>query len=338
MKQLLGLILVAIFLIGGCGSDSDKLKKDTHEYELAKALAEKHSYLDPDQNNVLVKTNNFKLTVGEVITALFEGMGNRIDGLKDMPAENLKQYFENISERLAEQKMLLKKADAAGIKVSESEVDSLLQFQYERAGGVERFKSMLERTGVQMDFIRRDLEKNRKINRYLETILEAQLEISEQELQQAYNQDKTATVRHILMNTQGKSEQEKMEIYQKMEKILAEAKSGKDFATLANNYSEDPGSNTRGGLYEDFEQGAMVEPFDRAAFSLPVGEISDIVETQYGYHILKVLDRKKDTRPYDQVRSELLKEVKNQKRKEVVPNFIEELKQQEGFEIVSYES
>ncbi|MDW7681599.1 MAG: peptidylprolyl isomerase, partial [bacterium] len=144
--------------------------------------------------------------------------------------------------------------------------------------------------------------------------------------------------RHILMNTQGKSEQEKMEIYQKMEKILAEAKSGKDFAMLANNYSEDPGSNTRGGLYENFEQGAMVEPFDRAAFSLPVGEISDIVETQYGYHILKVLDRKKDTRPYDQVRSELLEEVKNQKRKEVVPNFIEELKQQEGFEIVSYES
>jgi parvulin-like peptidyl-prolyl isomerase len=134
--------------------------------------------------------------------------------------------------------------------------------------------------------------------------------------------------------TQGKNDVEKQRIRKKMEGILARAKKGEDFAKLAQKYTEDPGSKSKGGLYEDFGRGKMVKPFEDAAFSVPVGEISDIVETRYGYHILKVVDRKKETRPYDEVRDEieknLKKKQKNEQRKKI-PGILDEMKKQAGF-------
>jgi parvulin-like peptidyl-prolyl isomerase len=95
-----------------------------------------------------------------------------------------------------------------------------------------------------------------------------------------------------------------------MQRILIRAREGEDFAQLAKEFTEDPGSKENGGLYEDFGRGVMVKPFEEAAFSVPIGEISDIVETQYGYHILKVIDRKKETRPLEEVKTELENQIR----------------------------
>jgi hypothetical protein len=75
-----------------------------------------------------------------------------------------------------------------------------------------------------------------------------------------------------------------------------------------NKFSEDPGSKNTGGLYENFPKGQMVKPFEDAAFTLPIGSLSDIVETPYGYHILKIIDRKKETKPYEEVKKDLEEE------------------------------
>ena len=117
--------------------------------------------------------------------------------------------------------------------------------------------------------------------------------MTEEEIQERYQQDKAASVRHILLMTQGKSDSAKKEIRKKMEAILAEAKSGKDFAELAKKDTEDSSSKNNGGRYENFGRGRMVKTVEDAASSVPVCEISDTVETRYGYHILKVIDRKK---------------------------------------------
>jgi len=119
-----------------------------------------------------------------------------------------------------------------------------------------------------------------------------------------------------------------------MEDVLARAKKGEDFAELAKKYSEDPGSKNKGGIYEDFTRGRMVKPFEDAAFGVPVGEISDIVETRYGYHILKVINRKKETRPLEEVRDQLVKKLESTKKRDAYQNFVEKLKTDNGFEIV----
>ena len=99
---------------------------------------------------------------------------------------------------------------------------------------------------------------------------------------------------HILFNTQGKSPEEKLAIETKAKEILEKAKNGGDFAKLAEEYSEDQGSKVKGGDLSWFGRGAMVKPFEDAAFGVTSeGVVPELVESQYGYHIIKVTGLKK---------------------------------------------
>jgi peptidyl-prolyl cis-trans isomerase C len=100
---------------------------------------------------------------------------------------------------------------------------------------------------------------------------------------------------------------------EKANAILADLKSGQDFAELAKTKSQDPGSAAKGGSLGYFAQDRMVKEFSDVAFALEPGQLSGIVKTQFGYHIIKVLERKKASkRPFDEVKEELFKDL-NQK-------------------------
>jgi parvulin-like peptidyl-prolyl isomerase len=195
----------------------------------------------------------------------------------------------------------------------------------------------IDNNGIPMEVVREDIANGYMIERYLDKVISEEVPVDEEELKNRYRRliqtDQSASVRHILMVTQGKSETEKQQIHKKMKNILARAKKGEDFEQLAKVYSEDPGSKDKGGLYENFKKGAMVKPFEDAAFSVPIGEVSDIVETQYGYHILKIVDRKSETRSFEEVKPELLQEVRKEKEKEIIGSQIAKLKEISSYEI-----
>ena len=111
----------------------------------------------------------------------------------------------------------------------------------------------------------------------------------------------------LLLTTGGKTDAEVAEIRKKAEDILAQAKKkGANFEDLAKKYSEDPGSKAKGGDLGWVLQGQTVPEFEKAAFSLNKGEISDLIKTQYGLHIIKVLDKETaHTKPFDEVKDEL---------------------------------
>jgi peptidyl-prolyl cis-trans isomerase D len=94
---------------------------------------------------------------------------------------------------------------------------------------------------------------------------------------------------HILLKTEGKND---ADVKAKAEGVLKEAKAGGDFAALAKKYSEDESNAQQGGDLDYFSRGRMVPEFENAAFALAPGEISDLVKTQFGYHIIKLTDRK----------------------------------------------
>ena len=109
---------------------------------------------------------------------------------------------------------------------------------------------------------------------------------------------------HILFKTVGKTDAEITEIRQKAEDVLKQAKHGANFEDLAKKYSEDDATKPKGGDLDWIVEGQTVPEFQQAAFSLPKGAISDLVKTQYGFHIIKVIDRETArTKSLDEVRN-----------------------------------
>ncbi len=121
-------------------------------------------------------------------------------------------------------------------------------------------------------------------------------DVEEQLLKEAYNRLKVnVEMSHILFSTMNiTDEAARNEIRNRALEVLAKAKAGEDFAQLAEQYSEDPGGKGRGGYLGYIKGGRLVYPFEKVAFDMKAGEVSDLVETRFGYHIIKVHDVRPD--------------------------------------------
>lgn len=338
MKKGFVALFLMLVLILSCGrKQADfKLEKDTPAYQLALTIAEKVPFLDPEQNNILISTKEFNVTTGEVMQHIRRNFGNRAGQLANMNEEQIKANIDQFANILWERKILLKKAKEANIITEKSRVDSILSMQYQRTGGEDKFLQFLERNGQSIEDVTEDISSRLTIESYVNKVIYEGVQVTSDDIEQAYNEDKTASVRHILMNTQGKSDSAKHEIKKSMDGILARAKQGEDFAKLAKEYSEDPGSKNNGGLYQNIQRGQMVKPFEDAAFSVPIGEVSDVFETQYGYHILTVVERKRETQPLEDVRQQLEDRLKQNKNKDAYQQHIENLKNQYEYEVIKF--
>jgi peptidyl-prolyl cis-trans isomerase D len=152
--------------------------------------------------------------------------------------------------------------------------------------------------------------------------------VSAQEVQRYYddNQQQYATpeqvrASHILLKTEGKDD---AAVKKQADDLLAKVKGGADFAALATKFSEDEVSATKGGDLDFFGRGAMVKEFDDVAFTLKPGETSDVVKTQFGYHIIRVMEKKPaSTRSLEESKvqiEEILKSERAQKEAERISN------------------
>lgn len=152
--------------------------------------------------------------------------------------------------------------------------------------------------------------------------MEAAVNFSDAELQSAYNQIKDqyrvmerVKVRHILLKTADKPASEDAKMKAKGEDLLKQIKSGADFADLAKKNSEDIGSAPKGGELPDWvTRGQTVPEFEQVAFSLKPGQTSDLVKTQYGYHIIQVLQHDNARlQPFEEVKGQIESQMKKQK-------------------------
>ena len=120
---------------------------------------------------------------------------------------------------------------------------------------------------------------------------------------QQYQTPEQVRASHILLETAGKND---ADVKKRAEEILTQVKGGADFAELAKKVSEDKGSKDNGGDLDYFGRGRMVPEFETAAFAMQPGQISDLVKSQFGYHIIKVVDKRAGaTRPLDEVRAQI---------------------------------
>jgi parvulin-like peptidyl-prolyl isomerase len=337
VKRTLFLCFVLLIGLYGCGKKGEDagIKADSPAFMLAKDLAAVLPALDPAKTISLVVSKKFNITTVDVIQFLQTNLGNRTSELKKLDALQLKDVVERHAIQMGERRLLLDAAIETKTVVSPEELDAALNYQYSRAGGQEAFQKALYDNGLDEEEFKENIRSDLVIQNYLNALLAQEITVTDEEILASYEQDKTATARHILFLTEGKTEDEKAEILKRMEALLARARSGEDFAGLAKEFTEDPGSKESGGLYENFGRGYMVKAFEDAAFSVPVGEISDVVETEYGYHIIQVLSREKETRPFDEVRSEIEEKIKLDRKSGTFEQHLLDLKQKNGFEIIT---
>jgi peptidyl-prolyl cis-trans isomerase D len=148
----------------------------------------------------------------------------------------------------------------------------------------------------------------------------ASLQSNEAELRAAYNSSiekyrtpERVKVRHILIKTTEKPKEEVAKLEAKAGDILKQIRGGADFAELAKKNSEDPGSAVKGGDLDWVTRGQTVQAFENAAFSLKPKEISNVIKTEYGFHIIQVLDKEQArVKPFEEVKEQIAAESKRQ--------------------------
>jgi len=222
--------------------------------------------------------------------------------------EQVKALEREILDGMIADQILLAKAKDDSVLVKQKEIDEVMQEQLtrirEQVGSEEEYQRQLEASGV----TERDLKKRfrREIRNYLmkQKMLGSLVHgivVSNREVEAFYETYKDSLpahpervhISHILIRPKVGSEDQDT-LLDKANKILAEAQAGVDFAQLARTHSQDPGSAERGGDLGYFGRGTMLPEFERIAFALQPGTISDIVRTRLGYHIIRVEDRKDD--------------------------------------------
>lgn len=231
-------------------------------------------------------------------------MQGRVD-LKD--SLEVRRLREKVLEEMVNDKVLLVEAKRETLEVTPKEVNQALEEQLKKVEGQfsspAEFQKELEREGLTLEKLKRRYRsqvKSELLKQKLMDKLVSQVKISDGEVRDFYrnyqdslpSQREALRISHILLTVEPSPETEAM-VLERAKSVLQRLREGGDFAQLAREYSDDP-SGSSGGELGWFGRGDMVPEFDRASFSLKVGEISDLVRTRFGYHIIQVEERKGD--------------------------------------------
>ena len=215
------------------------------------------------------------------------------DGISVGPAE-LQDEFRNKNEKVKLDYALIKPEDLEA-KISTDDAEIRASYEKNKSKYQVPERRVARYAVVDVNQIRQGVR-----------VSDDMLKLQYQSNIQQYQVPNRVHPQHILLMTVGKTDAEVEEIKKKAEDVLKQAKKGGKFDELAKKYSEDPGSKEKGGDLGWITQGQTVPEFEKTAFSLNPGQISDLVKTQYGFHIIKVLEKETaHTKPFDEVKESL---------------------------------
>jgi peptidyl-prolyl cis-trans isomerase C len=248
------------------------------------------------------------------------------------PEQKLEGYRQILDELITEK--LVNKA-AAGITVPQADVDAQIAKIKAQFPSDEAFSKQLSQVGQTPEQLSETIRKMLQQQRWLEDQLAGKTDISDEEAKKFYDENKkefeqpeTVKASHILFRV-NKDDSEDV-VNQKLKAAQTaetRAKKGEDFTALAKELSEEPGAKESGGDLGFFAKDRMVPEFAEVAFSEKVGDVSDPVRTQFGWHVIKVTDKKPaGTLPYDEVKAQLITYLKSKKQEEAAQELLKSLR------------
>jgi len=262
-----------------------------------------------------------------------------------MPKGDIEQNKEKVRQltldRMIIMRLLDEKTKAANIAVTEEEVlDQSREIASWQNLSLDDFKAVLQSRGMNFDEWKRQVELGVKLGKLTEAEYGDQLNITENDANNFYSSNiqrfetpEQVKASHILVKPDTTDpnidpNEAKAKALAKAQDLLKQVKEGADFAELAKANSDCP-SKAKGGDLGFFGRDRMEPPFEKAAFELKVNEVSDVVETQDGYHIIKVTDRKEAAvKTFEQAKENIIKNLKRRKQRVLITKYIESLKAQ----------
>jgi peptidyl-prolyl cis-trans isomerase C len=251
-----------------------------------------------------------------------------------MPDAQMAQMKNEVLESLIDRELLFQESKKKGIQIKTEAVSGQLQKIKQRYPNQEEFKKLLSSMDLTEADVQAQIARGMAIQELIDKEVAEKIKVSDEETKafydknpQLFQQPEQVKASHILIKVQSDApDEQKAEARKKIESVQQKVKKGEDFATLAKTYSEGP-SGPRGGDLGYFGRGQMVKPFEEAAFSLKPNETSDIVETRFGYHLIKVDDKKPAAKmAYAEVKDRLSAHLKKQKTDSETSAYIETLR------------
>ncbi len=252
-----------------------------------------------------------------------------------------KQLREQVLEQTIRRHLLDQKVKAANITITDeeviSEITEIAASQREPLS-LEEFKQKMEQYGQSFDNVKADVREGLARNKFMQAHWAGKINVTEEDANNYYEentkqfeQPEQVRASHILIKPEladpnADPNEAKTIARTKTEDILKQLKDGADFAELAKSHSTCP-SAPNGGDLGFFPRGQTVPAFEDVAFELEIGQISDVVETEYGYHIIKATDHNEaSTIAFDQAKDNIIRQLTQKKQSELADEYIESLK------------
>ena len=259
-----------------------------------------------------------------------------------MPADQRDRVLRAVLDQLIGYRLLVQETAARKTAVPDADVEARIGQIRSQFPSEEIFQQQLQQRKMTLEQLRVDTRASLQITALLQAELDAKTAVTPEQVNDfyvknpaAFQQGERVKASHILVRVEANADPaEREKARAKAAGLLADVKAGKDFAALAKQYSDDPGSGAQGGDLGYFQRGQMVPPFEQAAFALSVGQTSDLVTSDFGFHIIRVTDKQPGrTQTLDEVRPEIEQYLLGQNREQQTRLFVEALKAKGKVEI-----
>jgi len=277
-------------------------------------------------NDTVITKQAFEREV-EIFTERMQREGRQIGQLQ------IPMIRSEILDNMIDQELLYQESQKQDIQVEPSEIQKQYAGILQRFPNEEAFSAALEQLQMSKDDVRSQIERKLAIDKLLQQKIADKIEVSDAEIRNYYEshpdqfeEPEQVKASHILIKVDDEADQaQKDQAFSKIEKIRGEVIDGKDFGEMARMHSEGP-SGQRGGDLGFFPRGTMVKPFEEAAFGLEVDEVSEVVETPFGYHIIKVHERKPSRRVgLEEAQPRIGERLRQQKMRGEIESYLENL-------------
>ena len=343
MNKKVTVCLLAVGAAAAFVGCRDEEKQDAFDATAAAMMPTEHEVeateVQQDDAAAVVTVNGEVLSRGDLDRQMQQVMQTpQFAALPPEQAAMIKQQIEGqIVSQFIDQTLLRVAADAADVEVTEEDVDGYIEELRAYFADGDSLEARMAMQGISMEDLRRDIVADMKIRALLDQMTDTVQDLDEAEIRAFYEENlqmfgvpESVQARHILLSVERDADDDaresaKAEITAIREKLLAGETT---FEAAAKEHSACP-SRDHGGDLGEFGRGQMVPQFEEAAFSQPIGIVGEVVETDFGYHLILVSERSEAAeQSFEDVREEIAEQLAMGEKQEIVHRYIEQLREE----------